>query len=434
MHSGTRTAPLSEGAEEDSFDDAAPPEPGVVAVFSGRAIGVPFVHGRPVGREALAELGVKDDQMSREHFELRADKRGLTLDDLKSRNGTFFGGARISSPVPVTAGDVVRAGRTLFVVVDDARSFERAPPRLDGDEVRGPELTKVLARAQAMSQLEQLLVVGESGSGKEHVARAFHGGDAKAPFVALNCASLQGGIVERLLFGARKGVYTGAEADAEGYVRAAEGGTLFLDEIAELDAAVQAKLLRFVETREYFPLGDTRPRTAKVRICFATLKGLEVEVEAHRFREDLFHRIATPIVHVPPLRERRAEIPLLIELEVRRHGGRVKPTIGFVESALRSPWPGNVRQLRRTVVAALVAAELEGRTTVGASDLPLVSANPAPAPAPEPAPEAEAAIRAQPTDEEIERAVEAAAGNVSVAARALGIHRSKLRRWLERKR
>jgi DNA-binding NtrC family response regulator len=250
-----------------------------------------------------------------------------------------------------------------------------------GDEVRSPVLDRVLGKARAMSAMAQLLVTGESGAGKEHVARAFHeGAGGKGGFIAINCATISGNLAERLLFGARRGAYTGADSDAEGYVRAAEHGTLFLDEVGELEASVQSKLLRFLETKEYFAVGDTRPRHAHVRMCFATLRDLASEVRARRFREDLYHRIATPLLEVPPLRARREEIPHLVDLEIARANLPVRASTAFLEAALSATWPGNVRQLRRTVAAALLAAH------------------------------------ADPTDDDIRIALSSAGGNVSVAA------------------
>jgi transcriptional regulator of acetoin/glycerol metabolism len=416
----TRTAPL---ADPNESAPEAEPRPGLLAVHSGRALCIPFVAGgAPVGRDALAELGVLDDQMSRAHVAVTQRGGVVLVRDAGSRNGTFVRGERIEGEVAVEADEVVRCGRTLFVVVDDVGPFVRTPVRVVGEEVRGPSSEPALAKARAMAPLGQLLVLGESGSGKEHVARAFHDG-AKGAFVALNCATIPPNLAERLLFGARRGAYTGADADAEGHVRAAEGGTLFLDEIAELEPPVQAKLLRFLETKEYFPVGETKARRASVRVCFATLRDLAEEVRARRFREDLYHRIATPLVQLAPLRERPEEIPHLVELEVTRARSQVRPSVGFVEAALTARWPGNVRQLRRTVEAALLAAAAEGRSSLVATDLPREA--PADAHA-----EREAGHTPEPSDDDVRLAMSSAGGNVSVAARALGIHRSRLRRWI----
>src|SRR5207302_10793306 len=171
--------------------------------------------------------------------------------------------------------------------VEDVRPYLGATVQRLEKMVRGPRLERawhVLARAANAG--DSVHIVGESGSGKELAAQAFHrlGPRKDGPFVAVNCASIQPGVAERLLFGAKRGAYSGA-IDAEGYLQAAHGGTLFLDEIAELEPAVQAKLLRTLETGEVLPLGAARPRTVDVRVVSATHKVLRVEVGAGRFRE-----------------------------------------------------------------------------------------------------------------------------------------------------
>ena len=417
MMSRTRTAPIV--SDEPQHGD--PERPALVAVYSGRALSVVVSPGK-VGRDRLRELGLVDDQMSRDHFGLSGARR-LVLEDLGSRNGTFVDGQRVTGKRELDEGAVVRAGRTLFVAVRDAGKFADAPTHVRGEQVQGPALADLIRRAQAYGRLGQLLVLGASGTGKELLARAFHESQGAGPFVAINCATIAPAIAERLLFGAKKGAFTGAEQDAIGHVQAADGGTLFLDEVAELEPGVQAKLLRFLETREFFAVGDVRPRRAEVRVCFATMKDLRSDVASKRFREDLFHRIATPMLELPPLAARRYEIPFLIELELRRAGSAVRPSLGFVERALTLRWPGNVRELLRTVEACAVTAEVDGRDQLGAEHLPKE----------EPL-ETDGATAAaeEPKDEDIRLALQVSAGNVSVAARALGIHRSKLRRWMEK--
>lgn len=421
----TRTAPVS-ATEEPTSAEA---RPGLVLVHSGRARSVTLASGK-VGRDRLAELGVIDDQMSRAHFTVSGGAPP-TVQDAESRNGTFVDGERISRPTSLTPGSVVRAGRSLFVCVADVTPFTQHPIHVADGEVRGPRMAELLRLARGYATLDQVLVLGPTGSGKEHVARAFHAGQPEgAPFVALNCATIAPAIAERLLFGAKRGAFTGADHDAEGHVRAAQGGTLFLDEVAELDLGVQAKLLRFLETRSYFPVGDTTARTATVRVCFATMRDLASDVRERRFREDLFHRIATPALRLPPLRERRYEIPFFIEEQCRRAGGDVVPTLPFLEAALLREWPGNVRQLLRTVDAAIVSAQLAGRAALTSEDLPAEEQSPTLGAEEED--DERASGGEEPSDDDIRLALKVSAGNVSVAARALGIHRSKLRRWIDK--
>jgi transcriptional regulator of acetoin/glycerol metabolism len=414
----TRKAP--EELDQSGRSDAK--ASGLVAVFCRRPVCVAFRSGARVGRDALSELGLDDDLVSREHFVVD-DDGGLGIVDLGSRNGTFVDGVVVTAPTPIAPGAVVRAGKTLFVATDDCGRFERSPTRTEDGEVRGPTTAHLLARATGLGRLDQLLVTGESGVGKELVAKAFHGTAGKRPFVAVNCATISSGIAERLLFGARRGAFTSAEQDADGFIRAAQGGTLFLDEVAELDLAVQAKLLRFLETREYFPVGETRASSADVKVCCATLRDLGDEVAARRFREDLFHRIAAPTLEIPPLAARKEEVPFLIDLVARRFKPRVDFGLGFVERAMLAAWPGNVRQLLRTVEAAFVLAEVDGCDRVNPDALPEPSGPTGRTNAPIP-------LAVEPSEEEVRHAMEVSGGNVSMAARALGVHRSKLRRTL----
>ena len=148
---------------------------------------------------------------------------------------------------------------------------------------------------------------GESGSGKELASASFSRAASRggaSPFIGVNCAAVPAGLAERLLFGARKGAFSGATGDVQGYIQAADGGTLFLDEVAELDLRVQAKLLRVLETREVLPLGATRAERVELRVCVAAHADLAEQVTAGRFREDLYYRVGRPVVRIPPLRER----------------------------------------------------------------------------------------------------------------------------------
>jgi DNA-binding NtrC family response regulator len=201
-----------------------------------------------------------------------------------------------------------------------------------------------------------LTLVGESGSGKEVLARRAHelSERRRGPFVPINCAAIPEALFESELFGHERGAFTGANERARGKVEAAEKGTLFLDEIGELPIPMQAKLLRFLENRRYMRVGGTTKIEADVRLMFATLRPLEQEVKAGRFRNDLFYRIQGVMLSVPPLRERRADIPLLLNQFVSqlasRHG--VRPP-RFTRQAkallLQHDWPGNVRELRNVL-------------------------------------------------------------------------------------
>jgi DNA-binding NtrC family response regulator len=283
---------------------------------------------------------------------------------------------------------------------------------------------------------ESLLLSGGSGSGKELSAKAFHAAATpKGPFVAVNCATIQRDLSERILFGARRGAYTGATTDASGLVLSADGGTLFLDEVAELDLNVQAKLLRVLETKEIVPLGAVTPVRVDVRLCAATHKDLREEVVAGRFREDLYFRIGRPELRLPPLRERREEIPWLVDEVVRAFGGagqKISAGADFVEACMLREWPGNVRELIAETKAAARTAASARRALLVATDLQEGAGAPLGRPPESGAPSSRAPTR-MPELAEVDAALREERGNVARAAARLGIARSRLRRFIERR-
>lgn len=292
-----------------------------------------------------------------------------------------------------------------------------------------------------------VLVTGETGTGKELVARALHEASprSEAPLIYVNCAALPESIAESELFGHVRGAFTGAEADRPGKFEVAHGGTLFLDEVGELSLRVQALLLRALQEGEIQRVGADRPLHVDVRVIAATNRDLEQEVNAGRFRADLFHRLAVYLVHAPPLRERREDVPLLAgffaDRERRRLGlGRVQLSHALQERLRQAPWPGNVRELENLVSRALLRAA--ARTTPGGGvvvapqdlDLGLAGSEEAEAPRRSVEPSAATHPSALSLKEGVEAykrsAVAAAltrhAGSWAPAARELGMHRSNL--------
>jgi len=231
-----------------------------------------------------------------------------------------------------------------------------------------------------------VLLLGESGTGKEVAARAVHRWSARAhgPFVAVNCAALSPALLESELFGHEKGAFTGAHARRRGRIELAEGGTFFLDEIGELEAGLQAKLLRVLQERRFERVGGQQTVEAGVRWIAATNRDLAAMVKGGAFREDLYHRLAVFPVRMPPLRERREDIVPLAErllAGVARSLGR--PGLRLAEDARAAlagaDWPGNVRELGNVLERSAILAD---GAEIGADDLPLLSyAAPAPAPA-----------------------------------------------------
>jgi two-component system response regulator AtoC len=275
----------------------------------------------------------------------------------------------------------------LVLALRKAEERERLLGRGDGGEpvrpIAGEERGRVVAsgeivaRSPRMEELLRLtrkiaeykttvLVTGESGTGKEMVARVLHEASPRrgAPFVPVNCGAIPEALLESELFGHRKGAFTDAHRDKPGRFEEASGGTLFLDEIGDLPLALQVKLLRALQEQEIRPLGSTSDVKVDVRVVAATMRNLSEEVAAGRFREDLYYRLNVFPIHLPPLRERKEEIPALVELFVaktnRKLGTRIRGVSPeAMQLLMEHSWPGNVRELENTVERAIVLAEGE---------------------------------------------------------------------------
>lgn len=243
---------------------------------------------------------------------------------------------------------------------------EGAPPQQWMSLIGASDAMKLLfSRIQRFApHFRTVLIQGETGTGKELVARAFHGaGPQKSkPMVVCNCAAFSESLLESELFGHVKGAFTGAVQDQPGLVVSADGGTLFLDEIGELPLHAQAKLLRVLQTGEVRPVGSAKPRIVDLRVVAATNRDLRRMVAEKTFREDLYYRIAMLELRLPPLRERKGDIPLLVRHFLRHFGEQFqKPGVRLTPRALRMleeySWPGNVRQLENSIGAAILSAD-----------------------------------------------------------------------------
>jgi transcriptional regulator of acetoin/glycerol metabolism len=415
----------------DTPTRTGPPLPGLVLVWCG---GRPCLRTLPLEASGAIELGrhtpqlTEDGLVSRRHARIALVGGLWEVTDLDSRNGTFVDGVRAPGRFVGERLRVIRLGDSLIFPSRDVRPYRGAAIELRGDLVMGPILGAAWTRIAAAARTgETLYVTGETGVGKELGARAFHehGPRPKGPFVAINCAAIPQGVAERLLFGSRRGAYSGA-VDAEGYLQAADGGTLLLDEIGELDPAVQAKLLRAIETREVLPLGASQPRIVDVRFVVATHRDLEAEVRANRFRDDLYYRLARPHVAIPSLAERREEIPWLVERALQRREPALPAHTSLMEAALLRDWPGNVRELLAEVRAAVAEAAIARATQVDVTHLHARTHPSAPSMV---IPQRRRHSSA-PEASVLEEALRLSAGNVTEAARRLGVHRTQLRRWI----
>jgi hydrogenase-4 transcriptional activator len=310
------------------------------------------------------------------------------------------------------------------------------------------ELTKIAMRLAATDL--PILIHGETGTGKEVFARMIHEHSRvkRGPFVAYNCSAMPRDLVESQLFGHRRGAFTGATDSFPGLVRAAEHGTLFLDEIGDLDAAIQPKLLRFLEGSEIHPIGEMRSQRVPVRIVAATNANLDDLVKEGRFRRDLFYRLGVAPIALPPLRERKDEIPALAALFLNRYSRECRRSdirLGddLIAALLLYDWPGNIRQLANEI-RRLVAMADDGDVLHSSALAPDITSawNSRAIDAPDANHTRSVVIRLdQPLEQAVEelertfvnRAMESAGGRVAEAAQLLGISRKglflKRRRW-----
>jgi two-component system, NtrC family, response regulator HydG len=286
------------------------------------------------------------------------------------------------------------------------------------------EIYKTVARVAPTDAT--VIIEGETGTGKEMVARMIHRRSlrANAPFVAVDCASITPSLMESELFGAMRGAFTGADRDRAGVFEAANRGTVFLDEIGEVELEFQVKLLRFLQEREIRPVGASRSKEVDVRVVAATNRELQSMVDEGKFREDLWYRLNTVRITMPPLRERRDDIPALARFFFNKYAGRYNRDVKLMDSGVKAlqdyTWPGNVRQLqhmveRLTILADRIDAEAvhEALTVMESREKPVDTL-------------------AEAEEDQIRRVLAATGGNKSKAAQILGIERKTLYRKLER--
>ena len=334
---------------------------------------------------------------------------------LRDSNGTITGGAETFRDLSAEEG--LRKQLSKQQQLGDLVSH--SPTMLDLFE-----LAEVVARSPST-----ILIQGETGTGKELLARAIHQSSERStgPFVAINCGAIPDNLLESELFGHVKGAFTGAHTDRSGRFAAAKGGTLFLDEIGEVSAPLQVRLLRVLQERTYEPLGTDQSEQADVRVIAATHRNLSTMVSEGEFRADLYYRINVVLLEIPPLRERREDIPLLTDHFIERFNHRFNRTIrGISHDALVAlmahDWPGNVRELENAIERAFVVCT---RTTLQAKDLPqeFVHEHPVLPTTPRMASARHAAERLA-----IEHALRESNNNRTAAAHSLGIHKTTLYR------
>lgn len=336
-------------------------------------------------------------QLAREHFfdlaivDLRLENEdGISLMQKLRADHTFLPVIILTAHGTIeSAVDAIQKGAYTYLTKPfDSRELllqiERAVEnyrlnseitRLQGLLRERYEFSNIIARSQKMQELLEMVariagtdstvyLHGESGSGKEVIAKAIHLASRRKdkPFVAINCAALPETLLESELFGHDKGAFTGAVRSTKGLFCEADGGTLFLDEIGDMPAAIQAKLLRVLQEREFYPVGGTKPVAVDVRVIVATKRDLEEEVRKGAFREDLFYRVHVIPIELPPLRERKEDIRSLVQYFLAKFGEQMEKEIcGITPGAMRRlmehDWPGNVRELEHTIEFAVAMAQ-----------------------------------------------------------------------------
>jgi transcriptional regulator with GAF, ATPase, and Fis domain len=305
-----------------------------------------------IGSARSCDLRLDDRYVSTQHAEVRIEHDRLVLVDMLSKNGTWVAGVRVDCH-PVTPGLVVRIGNSTLEFVAGREDDHGDAPHMIGRSAAFVTLLTDLRRVANVGR--PVLLRGETGTGKELAARFVHDASSRRemPFVAVNCATIVDSLAESSLFGHVRGAFTGAVRAQVGAFVSATGGTLFLDEVGELPMPLQAKLLRVLETGRVRPVGGDDETEVDVRIVAATHRDLERMVATGRFREDLYHRLGVLVLRMPALRERAADIPLLIDAFARRAAAELRRPIvfapGCLDLASRAPWPGNIRALHNAV-------------------------------------------------------------------------------------
>ncbi|MGO8997092.1 MAG: sigma 54-interacting transcriptional regulator [Polyangiaceae bacterium] len=392
-----------------------------------------------IGRDEGAQVVLADQEVSSFHCELRATNEGVLVKDLGSTNGTFIGAIRIREALVTSAVDLTLGQSKVHVEPSKSHRVDVGFADRFGPLVgTSPKMRRVFSVLDRVANTPlSVLILGETGTGKELVAKAIHeASDRKTgPFVVVDCGSIPPTLAESILFGHERGSFTGANERRKGALAEADGGTLFFDELGELPIELQPKLLRALAERQVKRVGGSAFESMDVRVLAATRRDLGAEMNAGRFRSDLFFRIAQVRIELPALRERISDLPMLVEeicLKAGR-GGTAPMVLAWIEQRMGAhDWPGNVREL---VNVASVAATLADTPEAIDDVLTLARADGDPASVRQPATAFSEAKRLAVSAFEREyfaSLARTAKGNVSEMARQSGMERHHVRAYLRK--
>lgn len=406
-----------------------------------------------VGARPGCDLVLNDPKISGVHLEVALGECGYRLRDLGSKNGTWICGLRVIDAY-VGPGAIIHLGdtRLRFEPLGEAVQHPLHPSdRFAGMVGQSIAMRQVFARIQRLADSDAtVLVTGPTGTGKELVAEALHeySPRSRGPFVVLDAGSISPNLMESEIFGHERGAFTGADSARAGVFERANGGTIFIDEIGELPLSLQPKLLRVLEKREIRRLGGSEAIPVDFRVVAATHRDLVGAVTRGHFREDLYFRLAVATVRIPPLCERKEDIPLLVEHFTVEHPKRRKSSLppGMLNLLMEHDWPGNVRELRNVVERAMLLEEIDFQSPPSvayhpAAD-PLQAAAPHPGSSPDvldfcvdvsiPFKDAKHALLEEFEGKYVPKLLSLHGGNVSAAARASGLDRMSLHKILGR--
>jgi transcriptional regulator with GAF, ATPase, and Fis domain len=383
-----------------------------------------------VGSIADAGMPLTDTTVSRYHVELEARPDGVRVRDLESKNGTYLAGTRIQEVI-VEDQAVITVGKTGLKISMIEADLGVPEAQASFGKVIGasPAIRQLFGILEKVAPTDStVMLLGETGTGKEVLAESIHQASKRQgkPFVVVDCGAVAPTLIESELFGHVRGAFTGAVSDRNGAFIEADGGTIFLDELGELPLDLQPKLLRVLEGGTVRRVGEDKHRRVDVRIIAATHRNLEKEIEAGKFRRDLYYRLAVVLVEVPPLRDRLDDIPLLANHFVKSMGrGDFELPRGLMARFAAYHWPGNVRELRNLVERSLAGADVDPlpnesmsarslETNEGITDLPFK--------------EAKERLVESFTKEYLVALLDKCNGNISQMAREAGIARNYVHR------